>query len=501
MLDFEPDAVTLPQGHYIDGQRANAGQPLTVLRPCDAQVLGEIPDATDAVVDHAVQTAHDAQRASGWGACPPRERARVLRRWADLLDAHTIDLARLEAVGSTRPIFDAHHHEVPFAAECIRFFAECADKFGGDVVPTRQDSLGLIISEPYGVVGAITPWNFPLSMASWKAGPALAAGNAIVIKPSELTPFSTVRFAELAVEAGVPAGVFNVVQGRGAGAGAALVRHPLVRKVSFTGSTATGAAIMADAARHGMKPVTLELGGKSPQLVYDDAGDLEALVDRIVRGFTGNAGQACVSGSRLIVQRGIAEALVDAVVARVSQQGSPQGSQTTPQFLPGLTWRETTRYAPLINQTQADKVHGLVQDALAHGAQARCGADFFADGPGGYFYQPTVLTQVQDAMRAVREEIFGPVLTVQIFDDEEEGLALADHAVYGLAACVHTQNIGLALRAARRLAAGTVWINRYGRTGDFIIPTGGFKGSGIGKDLGRQAFEASLQTKSVLIDF
>jgi len=497
MLDFEPDDVALPLGHYIGGQAVHDGPPVTVLRPCDAQMLGDIPDASEALVDHAVQTAHDAQQASGWGACPPRERARVLRRWADLIDAHTEELARLEAVGSTRPIFDAHHHEVPFSAECIRFFAECADKFGGDVVPTRQDSLGLIIPEPYGVVGAITPWNFPLSMASWKSGPALAAGNAIVLKPSELTPFSTVRFAELAVEAGVPAGVFNVVQGRGASAGAALTRHPLIRKVSFTGSTATGAAIMSDAARHGMKPVTLELGGKSPQLVYDDAGDLDALVDRIVRGFTGNAGQACVSGSRLIVQRGIAEQLVDAVVARVSLKNP----QKTPPFCPGLTWREATRYAPLINQTQADKVHTLVQDALNHGARAACGADFFADGPGGHFYQPTVLTDVHGDMRAVREEIFGPVLTVQVFDDEEEGLALADHAIYGLAACVHTQNISLALRAARRLSAGTVWINRYGRTGDFIIPTGGFKGSGIGKDLGRQAFEASLQSKSVLIDF
>jgi len=493
MLDFEPDAVPLPCGHYIGGQRLGGGSSLTVLRPCDAQALGDMPEATDAVVDHAVQNSHDAWRASGWGACPPRERARVLQRWADLLDAHTDELARLEAVGSTRPIHDAHRHEVPFTAECIRFFAECADKFGGDVVPTRQDSLGLIMAEPYGVVAAITPWNFPLSMASWKAGPALAAGNAIVLKPSELTPFSTVRFAELALAAGVPAGVINVVQGRGHSAGAALVRHPLIRKVSFTGSTATGATIMAEAAHHGMKPVTLELGGKSPQLVYDDAGDLAVLTDRIVRGFTGNAGQACVSGSRLIVQRGIAEALVDAVVARVSQR--------TPQFLPGLTWRAATRYAPLINQAQADKVHTLVQGALAHGAQARCGADFFADGPGGYFYQPTVLTGVTSEMRAVREEIFGPVLTVQVFDDEAEGLALADHPTYGLAACVHTQDIGRALRAARSLAAGTVWINRYGRTGDFIIPTGGFKGSGIGKDLGRQAFEANLQYKSVLVDF
>lgn len=489
MLDFEPGIVALPSGHYIGGKLVGGGEALEVLRPSDGQRQGSIPDASDDVVDQAVSNARAAWESSGWGTCPPRERGRILRRWADLLDANAVELARLEAVGSTRPIRDALNHEIPFTAECIRFFAECADKFGGDAVPTRRDSLGLILPEPYGVVGAIAPWNFPLSMASWKCGPALAAGNAIVLKPSELTPFSTLRFAELAVQAGVPAGVFNVVQGRGAGAGAALVRHPQVRKISFTGSTLTGASIMSDAAHHGMKPVTLELGGKSPQLVYDDAGDLLDLANRIVRGFTSNAGQACVSGSRLIVQRGIAERLIDAVAGLVAD------------FRPGLTWREATRYAPLISQRQAQKVDGAVRDSLANGAQARCGGDFFEHGLGGYFYQPTLLTDVRSDMLAVREEIFGPVLTVQVFDDEEEGLALADHPSYGLAAGVHTQDIGRALRATRRLAAGTVWVNRFGRTGDFIIPTGGFKGSGIGKDLGRQAFEANLRYKSVLIDF
>lgn len=489
MLDFEPDAVDVPKGHFIGGQHTDGGLSLQVLRPSDCQPLGEIPDATNDMVDQAVSNAYTAWQTSGWGTCSPRERGRVLRRWADLLDAHVNDLARLEAVGSTRPIRDVHKHEIPFTAECIRFFAECADKFGGDVVPTQQDSLGLILTEPYGVVGAIAPWNFPLSMASWKCGPALAAGNAIVLKPSELTPFSTVRFAELAIEAGLPAGVFNVIQGSGASAGADLVRHPLIRKISFTGSTQTGARIMSDAAQHGMKPVTLELGGKSPQLVYDDAGDLAAVADRIVRGFTSNAGQACVSGSRLIVQRGIAESLIDAVVGRVAA------------FRPGATWREQTTYAPMISERQASKVHRAVQDSVDSGARVRCGGDFFDDGPGGYFYRPTLLTDVHNDMLAVREEIFGPVLTVQIFDDEDEGLALADHPTYGLAASVHTMDIGRALRAARRLAVGTVWVNRFGRSGDFIIPTGGFKGSGIGKDLGRQAFDTNLQHKSVLIDF
>ncbi|WP_342791199.1 aldehyde dehydrogenase family protein [Pigmentiphaga aceris] len=488
-MNFEPENIRFSTGHFIGGRVIGGGAMIDVLRPSDGQIMGGIPDGTDAVVDHAVTNAHEAWKTSGWGTCSPRDRARVLHRWADLLDAHVGELAQLEALGSTRPVKDAHGFDLPFTSECIRFFAECADKFGGDAVPTKSDSLGLVLSEPYGVVGAIAPWNFPLSMASWKCGPALAAGNAIVLKPSELTPFSVIRFAELAVEAGLPPGLFNIVQGRGSEAGAALVRHPLIRKISFTGSTMTGAAIMSESARHGTKPVTLELGGKSPQLVYDDAGDIAAVASRIVKGFTSNAGQACVSGTRLIVQRGIAERLVNEIVAQVSH------------FKPGATWREATNFAPLINERQANKVHASVRLSVEQGATALCGGDFFQTDVGGYFYRPTLLADVNGGMEAVREEIFGPVLTVQTFDEEEEGLLLADHPTYGLAAGVHTQDIGRALRATRRIQAGTVWINRFGRTWDFILPTGGFKGSGLGKDLGRQAFEANLRYKSVLVDF
>lgn len=488
-MDFDPDKIRVPTGHFIGGRLVAGGPTIDVVRPSDGRSMGSIPDATADIVDHAVRNSHESWRASGWGTRAPRERARVLLRWADLLDTNVDQLARLEAMGSTRPVKEAHGFDLPFTSECIRFFAECADKFGGDAVPTRSDSLGMVLPEPYGVVGAIAPWNFPLSMASWKCGPALAAGNAIVLKPSELTPFSALRFAELAVEAGLPPGIFNVVQGRGSEAGAALVRHPLISKISFTGSTATGAAIMSESARHGTKPVTLELGGKSPQLVYDDAGDVTAVASRIIKGFTSNAGQACVSGTRLIVQRGIAERLIDEIVRQVSA------------FRPGPTWHTSTTFAPLISEGQANKVHREVQRAMTDGATALCGGDFFAINTGGYFYQPTLLADVNSSMNAVREEIFGPVLTVQTFEDEEEGLALADHPTYGLAAGVHTQNISRALRAVRRIQAGTVWVNRFGRTWDFILPTGGFKGSGQGKDLGRQAFEANLRYKSVLVDF
>lgn len=488
--DFDPAAVTVPSGHFIGGRLVPGDSPgIEVRRPSDGLVYADIPEAGEAGVDAAVRNADIAQRESGWSDCPPRERGAVLLRWADLIMEHRLELAQLEALGSTRCIADAYGGEVPFTAEAIRFFAECADKYSGDVLPTRSSSLGLLMPEPYGVVGAIAPWNFPLSMASWKCGPALAAGNAIVLKPSELTPFSTIRLAELALHAGVPAGIFNVVQGSGQTTGAALVRHATVRKVSFTGSTQTGKSVMTDAAHHGMKPVTLELGGKSPQLVFDDAGEVDTLALRITRGFMSNAGQACVAGTRLIVQRGISEALIAAIVGQ------------THLAVPGLTWKAHSRFAPLISQRQAEKVDVAVNRAVSAGAEALCGGGFFDGFGGGFFYKPTVLTGVQPGMAALEEEVFGPVLTVQVFDDEEEGIALAKHSVYGLAAGVHTMDIGKAMRATRRIAAGTVWINRYGRTTDFIVPTGGFNGSGIGKDLGRQAFESNLRHKSVLLDF
>ncbi|WP_226568404.1 aldehyde dehydrogenase family protein [Mangrovibacter yixingensis] len=490
MSSFDPDSVGLSSGHFVDGAFTVAkGETLSVMRPSDGKCYAEINNAEAGLVDQAVTVAEEKRKSSGWSSCSPRERGAVLRRWADLIDADIEYLAKLEAVGSTRPISDVISHEVPFTAEALRFYAECADKFSGDVFPTRQDSLGMLISEPYGVIGAITPWNFPLSMASWKCGAALASGNAVVLKPSELTPFSTARFAELAVVAGLPAGVLNVVQGSGQTTGNALVSHPLVRKISFTGSTETGAKIMCQAALSGTKPVTLELGGKSPQLVFDDAGDVDEIAERIFLGFTTNAGQACVSGSRLIIQKGIANAVIDKLVEMCQQP------------VPGMTWNAETRYCPLIDRRQGEKVHSIVSASVQAGAELIVGGKRFEDTAEGWFWQPTLLGNVSQDNIAVQQEIFGPVLTIQIFENEEEAIALAKHDIYGLCAGVHTLNLQRAMRLMRTLDAGTVWINRYRRTKDFIIPTGGFQGSGMGKDLGRQSFESCMRQKSVLIDF
>lgn len=485
--DFEPASVAFRNGHFIGGELVRDGSDsIPVLRPSDAIEYAELPVASSDVVDRAVANAKAAFEHSGWATQPPRERARAMRSWAALIEANAVELGRLEALGSTRPISQAITGDVGSVAEGIQFFSEWADKLGGDVAATRTDNLGMIVSEPYGVVGAITPWNFPLSMASWKVGPALAAGNAIVLKPSELTPFSTVRLAELAVEAGIPAGIFNVVQGNGAVTGDALSRHPAIGKLSFTGSTRTGIAVMKAAAESGVKPVTLELGGKSPQLVFADA-DLEKVAACVAGSLTGNAGQACVAGSRLIVQEPVMEALVAAL------------RQKLEAIRPGHTWFEATDFAPIISELQASRIDRIVAESRRQGAECLMGGARI-EGLGGAFYQPTLLANVAQDNVAVREEIFGPVLTIQSFNTEDEGIALADHPEYGLAAGVYTRDLGRALRVMRALKAGTVWINRYSRTLDFILPTGGFKGSGIGKDLGRQAVELNQRHKTVLID-
>lgn len=482
---FDPDAIALPQGHFIGGQRVPATEGMTLQRPSDGKAFATCPIAGAEVVDQAVEAAQAALKSSGWGQCQPRDRTRALHAWADLIEAEAEKLARLEAVASTRLISQIVAGDIAVTAEQIRFFAEMADKEGSDLVPTRGDQMGMTVSEPYGVVGAITPWNFPISMAGWKLGPALAAGNAVVLKPSEMTPFSTLCMAELSVRAGIPAGLVNVVLGDGPTTGTALTGHPGIGKISFTGSTAAGSAIMANIARTGVKPMTLELGGKSPQLVFADA-DLTLAADCIARNILFNAGQACVAGSRVIVEASVAEAFAAALTERMLANN------------PGATWEAATRYSPIISKRQLERIDSLVQAAVAHGAEVRIGAHRM-DLPG-YFYAPTLLTGVSQSNPAVTEEIFGPVLTLQSFSTEEEAMTLADHPTYGLAAGVFTRDLSRALRVMKGLQAGTVWINRYGRSRDHILPTGGYKSSGLGKDLGREAYHANRRTKSVLID-
>ncbi|GLR88571.1 aldehyde dehydrogenase family protein [Bradyrhizobium iriomotense] len=483
-LSFDPDQVSLPIGHFVGNRLLESPGLLPMRRPSDGAFYAECPIASEEIVDEAVQTARKALKTSNWGGVRPRERTTVLRQWADLIESEAETLAKLEAVSSTRPVGQLIAGDIAVTAEQIRFFAEFADKEGSDLVPTDEEHLGMIMTEPFGVVGAITPWNFPVSMAGWKLGPALAAGNAVVLKPSELTPLSSVLLAQLAVKAGLPAGLINVVLGDGLTTGAAITGHPDIAKVSFTGSTAAGSAIMANIARTGVKPMTLELGGKSPQIVFADA-DLDQAAAAIAGSIIANAGQACVAGSRLIAHAFVAEPLVDAILARMKAVRA------------GPTWDATTTYSPIISERQRSRIHAIVQAACAQEAERLTGGVPMEGN--GYFYAPTILANVDHSSPAITEEIFGPVLTLQTFTTEDEALALADHPTYGLAAGLFTRDVSRVMRLARAIPAGTVWVNRYGRSRDHILPTGGYKRSGIGKDLGRDAYHANRRSKSVLI--
>lgn len=483
---FDPNLEKLPTDSYIGGRRVvGKGSEIAVQRPSDGQVAARFAGADAGIVDQAVENGWQAFKTADWARGEPRRRGAVMRRWADLVEKHTEELARLESLSSSRVIAETRIRDVAITAELIRFYGECADKMEGQVLATRDDVFSLTLREPYGVVGAIAPWNVPMVLATAKVAPALAAGNAVVLKPSELTPFTALRLAELAIEAGLPAGLFNVVVGYGQEAGSPLVRHPKVGVVSFTGSTATGKAVMIDAANSGLKPVSLELGGKSPQLVFADIPDIDQVAATIASGVSRNAGQLCYCGSRLVVERKIADQLLEKVMALLWNAR------------PGPTWNVNTTLAPIISDKQTDRIGDIIARTRLAGDEVLLGGAR-EQTEAGAFFQPTVVRS-KTGSPVVEEEVFGPVLAVQTFDDLEEGLAMADHSIYGLAGAVHTSDINKALMAARRIEAGMIWVNTYGRSLDVGSPFGGYKQSGFGKDFGAVALEKYLKGKSVWI--
>ena len=485
MLTFDPDSVALPGASYVGGRfRAGRGEEIPLRRPSDGKIIRALREDDAADCDAAIRGAQEAWTASGWGSCPPRQRAAVLRRLADLVERDVDELARLEALGSSRAIAEARGRDIPVVAEMIRFAAECADKFSGEILPGPHSALNLIEHEPWGVVLAISPWNVPLLLAMGKVAPALAAGNAVVLKPSELTPLSVLRVAELATEAGLPAGLFNVLIGRGPTTGTACVRHPLVRYISFTGSTAAGITITGEAARHGLKPVSLELGGKGPQVVFADAPNLGNVADMVALGVTRNAGQICFAGTRLVVEDSIADRFVGMVAERLARVRS------------GPTWDEATEMPAIISAAQADRIEGLIGQGVAAGGRVVAGGKRIDRG-AAHFFEPTILADVAPDNPAVEQEIFGPVLAVQRFSGFEDAMRLADHPLYGLTASVYTRDIDKAMAAARGIESGTVWINGFGRGADLTSPFGGFKQSGMGKDFGVMGFKKYQRAKVI----
>lgn len=478
----------IPPGRlWIAGAWRDAASGATepTINPTTEETIAMVAAAGPADVDAAVAAARGAFDTGPWRTMAAADRGRMLWKLADVLEAHAGEIAALEVMDQGKTWFEAAKIDTPFGIETLRYYAGWCTKIAGRTIPVRGPFLNYTLREPLGVVGLIVPWNFPLLLALWKLGPALAAGNTVVLKPSELTPLSALRFAELTAEAGLPPGVVNVVPGLGTVAGVALVEHPGVDKIGFTGSTATGREIMRRAAA-GPKPVSLELGGKSPSIVFADA-DLDLAVKGATSGIFYNKGEVCSAASRLYVEESIREEFVERVVERT--RGLPAGDPSDPKV----------RVGPVVSRGQHAKVMAYIESGRDEGARLRAGGEAFTVGGRGFFIQPTVFDEVRQGMRIAREEVFGPLLSILSFEDPEEAVRLANDTPYGLAAAVWTRDVGKAHRVASQIRAGTVWVNTVNLF-DAASPFGGFKESGFGRDLGEEAIEMYTNVKSVWVN-
>ncbi len=472
---------------FINGEWRSpaAGKTIPVINPATEEVIAEVASAEQADVDLAVASARAALDGP-WSRLSARERGRLVWKIGEKLLERADDLARLETLHNGKPIFESRQIEIPASAECFQYYAGWADKIHGETIPVKGNYLTYTLREPVGVVAAIVPWNFPLLLTSWKVAPALAAGNTVIIKPATQTPLTALALAEITSELGVPPGVINVVTGPGSTVGQMLVEHPGIDKIAFTGDTSTGKAIMNGSAGS-LKRITLELGGKSPNIVFPDA-DLDAALRGATTGIFYGKGEVCAAGSRLLVDRSIRAEFVDKVAARAKK------------MTPGDPLDPKTRLGAIASKKQLETDLRYIELARKEGAQLVAGGSRADIGTGkGYFLQPTVFDGVTPAMTIAREEIFGPVLAAIEFADVDEAIARANDSQYGLAAAVWTKDIKKAHYVARKLQAGTVWINTY-NIYDTAAPFGGYKQSGFGREMSMHALEHYTQVKTVWVD-
>ena len=477
-------ALVLPAPQLFIGNEwkdARDGSRLATVNPATEEVVAEVAVASREDVDMAVAVAREAFDSGPWPRMAAADRGALLWRIADLVEERAAQLAPVESTDTGKPITDVLRVDIPLAVAVLRYFAGFADKAEGESIPARAPGLNLTLREPIGVIGAIVPWNYPLLLAVYKLAPALAFGNTVVLKPAEETPLSILLFAEIAREAGLPAGVLNVIPGFGEVAGAALAGHSGIDKICFTGSTETGSKVMAAAAANTTK-VQLELGGKSPNIIFADA-DLKGAVKGAAFGVFSNMGEICTAGSRLLVERSVHDEVVDGLTQSLSRfrQGNPLDPKT--------------RMGPLISGAHRARVQRYVDVAKAEGARLVAGGEA-GELPRGYYFKPTIFCGVTNGMRIGCEEVFGPVLSVLSFDGVEDLIAQANDTIYGLAAGVWSRDVKKALGVAKALRAGTVWVNTYNMY-DPTMPFGGVKRSGFGRELGRASLEEYTQRKSV----
>ena len=470
----------LINGQWVEG----SGKAFDSINPATGEVLTQVAEATERDVDLAVAAARKAfEDLSGpWRKMSASERGKVLWRIADLVEKNIDELAELETLDNGKPIFESRYVDMPMVADVFRYYAGWATKIHGETVNTFNNAFTFTLREPVGVVGAIVAWNFPLLLASWKLGPALACGNTVVLKPAEQTPLTALRFGELALEAGLPAGALNIVTG-GPESGAALVRHPRVDKVAFTGSTSVGKEIMRNAA-DSLKRVTLELGGKSPNIVFADSA-LDSAVKGAINGIFYGKGEVCCAGSRLFVEKKVEDEFLGKVVefSKKLKLGDPLDPKT--------------RLGAIVSEKQMNTVLGYIETGKTEGAKLLAGGKRASvNGDHGYFIEPTIFGGVRNDMKIAQEEIFGPVLATLSFEDVDEVAEMANKNIYGLAAAIWTNDVKKAHQLSRRLKAGTVWINTYGVM-DAALPFGGYKQSGFGRELGMHAIEHYTELKTV----